>query len=207
MMVQTFHHRDLFPDSEPGFVASFNFTPLISHETIRHTLSSYQRPLVAKRSTTVMSDGLALSTDPLQALGPSLFLSILSFLPHTTLASVPSVCRAWHDHSLAHKSGIWCSACYRAGVEDKIIEERLKREESSARGDTPSAAVPVDWKRVCRSFIQEDKNWRHGRCEENILCGDSSAWRLKVDAEQGVCVVSDIAGKYAFRVRTVHFRQ
>jgi hypothetical protein len=54
-----------------------------------------------------MSDGPPFPTDPLEALGDSLFTYTLLPLPYQALATIPSVCKVWRDHSLAYKSGLW----------------------------------------------------------------------------------------------------
>src|SRR5689334_11607838 len=61
----------------------------------------------------------ALPTDPLDALGPSLFLSILSHLPYQSLLSAERVSPLWRRAIYLHEKGVWRSACHRTGVEPR----------------------------------------------------------------------------------------
>lgn len=43
----------------------------------------------------------------------------------------------------------------------------------------------VNWRGVCKGFVEHDRNWRYGRVRERwITPGMNTAWRIQVDPEQ-----------------------
>lgn len=146
------------------------------------------------------------SSDPFAALGPSLFLSILSYLPYPSLLQVPQVCRSWHALTRAHKTGIWRPACIRSGVEQADIDTASRRSpldgtptvSESVNADTRPSEV--DWKDALKGHVLLERNWRFGRCREKWVTGGGNAvWRFKIDEEQGTCLMTSRTGEYRFR--------
>jgi hypothetical protein len=151
------------------------------------------------------------SRDPLQTLGDSLFVTILSDLPITALAVIPAVCRAWRRHSQDHKSGIWRAACLRSAVDARNMATLLSSELSNMRGLGNSEeaarlcgqsisranADGLDWRAVCRRHVVEARNWRDGRCKEDWVYPNdvNEVWRFKMDEEQDVCISTCMSGE------------
>lgn len=47
----------------------------------------------------------------------------------------------------------------------------------------------VDWRGVCKGFVEHDRNWRFGRARERWITPEGcSTWRIKVDPEQGTLI-------------------
>lgn len=149
-----------------------------------------------------------LPTDPLEALGVSLFLNITSYLPFPSLLAVEQVSRQWRQTSKDRERSIWRAACHRTGVAKKhmSILEMTERamakpmwygepgeEEQLAPGE---ASGSVEWKGICRSHVQLDRNWRFGRCRERYLTPPgNSVWRIKVDSESQTLLATDRTGE------------
>lgn len=148
-------------------------------------------------------------TDPLFALGTSLFLHVLSHLPFSDLLTIEEVSRSWEDVVKYREKTIWRSACHRTGVEKEhmaqleMLERALAKpmqyggweegEEEPMPPDEPLGSV--GWRNICKSFVALDRNWRFGRCRERYITPPgNSVWRIKVDAENQVLMASDRTG-------------
>jgi len=146
------------------------------------------------------------SSDPLEALGPSLFLSIISYLPFPSILASDEVNRQWHQVIRSHSRTVWRAACHRTGVyEDRIngleslewatatttqSETSEDRQERGVEGDT------TNWKDLCRKYVEEDRNWRFGRPKERWITPEPrNVWRFKVDHEQGTVITTGTTGK------------
>jgi hypothetical protein len=148
-----------------------------------------------------------LPTDPLQALGVSLFLNITSYLPFPSLLAVERVSKQWRRLCKDRERTIWRTACHRTGVEKKhmatleMIERAMSQsawqgepgEEEAMPPDKPTGSV--GWKTVCKSHVALDRNWRFGRCRERYLTPPgNSVWRIKVDPEALTLFATDRTG-------------
>jgi hypothetical protein len=153
----------------------------------------------------------ALATDPLDALGPSLFLSILSHLPFQSLLSAELVSPLWRRAVRLHEKGVWRSACHRTGVEPKHMRtlESIERAAAlmpyggwSGDPDEPEPEPPseggvgvVNWREVCKAYVGMGRNWRWGRCREGwITPPGNTVWRIKVDPEEGTLISTSRTG-------------
>ncbi|KAL7424670.1 hypothetical protein Q5752_000354 [Cryptotrichosporon argae] len=113
--------------------------------------------------------------DPLAVLGPSLFLSTLSFLPLPSLSAAQRVCSQWKAVFDAHPKQIW------RRVTREVVDEELLRElDGKADG-------AVDWKAACKSHARLESNWENGRFKETwFSTHENDVWRFKLDRETGV---------------------
>ncbi|ORY29786.1 hypothetical protein BCR39DRAFT_162382 [Naematelia encephala] len=139
------------------------------------------------------------SSDPLIALGPSLFLQVLSSLPFPDLLSTERVSRPWRNVFQTHRMSIWRKACYRSGLETKYIKdmEVIERAAASAphwAGEPGEEEIispddipdPVNWKGVCKGYVELQRGWKWGRaCERWIAPQGGASWRIKLDPEEG----------------------
>lgn len=154
------------------------------------------------------ADDDSMPTDPLQALGPSLFLQITSYLPFSDLLAVERVSRQWRYLVKDRENSIWRAACHRTGVEKKHMAqlEMMERalatpmwfgepgEEEEMPPDEPAGTI--GWRDICKSHVSLDRNWRYGRCRERYLTPPgNSVWRIKVDPEDDVLLATDRTGK------------
>ena len=148
-----------------------------------------------------------LSADPLIALGPSLFLSILADLPFPSLLNAERVSRKWRTVFRAHENGIWRAACHRTGVESKHMAqlEAFERAAASSFGwhsdpeesEYEPQGNTVGWRKICKAFVELDRNWRLGRCSETWTGpSDTLLWRIKVDPESNTLIYSSRFGKW-----------
>jgi len=64
----------------------------------------------------------ALPTDPLEVLGPELFVEVLSFLSSRDLLVAERVSRSWNDCSQAYSCGLWRRICLAEGIEPADIK-------------------------------------------------------------------------------------
>lgn len=157
--------------------------------------------MVMRKSSTKR---IRLSSDPLEAFGPSLFLHVLSALEYPDLLTIPQISKSWHALCLSHRTGIWRPACARAGAETPAS---LSATGSSALPDLHSdrrsqgqGLAAVDWKDRCRRHVLLDRNWRFGRCRDQWITGGGNAvWRFKIDEEQGTCLMTSRLGQ-SFRL-------
>lgn len=158
-------------------------------------------------TSTNASSRAPLPLDPLAALGPSLFLQILSHLPFDSLLTAELVSRNWSGLIRNREKTIWRAACYRTGVEKEhmaqleMIERALAQpvwygEEGEEEPMPPDeSAGSVGWRDVCRSTVALDRNWRFGRCRERYLTPPgNSVWRIKVDPENQTLLATDRTG-------------
>jgi hypothetical protein len=137
--------------------------------------------------------------DPLDRLGPSLFLSVLRHLPFEDLLGAETVCKDWRRVLRNHARGIWLPVCHDAGVEESVIEALRSSEQASqstanhglpkasSSGEMRYEAVSpsVDWRDVCRNHIEHERNWRFGRARERWITPEhNTVWRIKVDLEE-----------------------
>jgi hypothetical protein len=159
-------------------------------------------------SKTLPENKESLPTDPLQALGVSLFLNITSYLPFPSLLAVDQVCKQWRGVSKDREKTIWRAACHRTGVEKKYMDTLEVMERATAQpvwygepGEEEEmppneAAGSVGWKDVCKNHVELDRNWRFGRCRERYLTPPgNSVWRIKVDPENQTLFATDRTGK------------
>jgi hypothetical protein len=168
-------------------------------------------------SNTLAKNKGSLPTDPLQALGVSLFLNITSYLPFPTLLAVEQVCRQWREVAKDRERTIWRAACYRAGVEKTQMDTLEMTERAMAQPvwygepgeekEMPSndAAGIAGWKDICKKHVELDRNWRFGRCRERYLTPPgNSVWRIKVDPENQTLLATDRTGE-SFVLLTASF--
>ena len=145
------------------------------------------------------------STDPARRLGTSLFLSILAHCDFPTILTVELVSRRWRSVVTGHEKSIWKRACHDVGVEYKHMTT-LEAFESAAsvwHGDPeePEPMPPdepggsVQWRGVCKSQVQLDRNWKWGRCRESWITPlQNAVWRFKLDPEQQTALASSRTG-------------
>lgn len=149
----------------------------------------------------------SLPTDPLQALGASLFLNIASYLPFQTLLAVERVSKQWRGLCKDREKTIWRAACHRTGVEKghmstlQMMEQAMSQPEWYGEPGEEEAMPPdehggsVGWKDVCKGHVALDRNWRFGRCRERYLTPPgNSVWRIKVDPEAQTLFATDRTG-------------
>jgi hypothetical protein len=160
-------------------------------------------------SQTTATRNESLPTDPLQALGASLFLNITSYLPFSSLLAVERVSKQWRDLSRERERTIWREACRSTGVDKELraafeMTERAPFQpvwsdepgENPIPSDEPSRAM--GWKDICKSHVALDRNWRFGRCRERYLTPPgNSVWRIKVDPESQTLLATDRTGELA----------
>lgn len=137
--------------------------------------------------------------DPLDRLGSSLFLSVVRHLPFEDLLGIEPVCKAWRRVLRGHARGIWLPACYDSGVEPSVIDSLRASERAASKAvisdDTPvsdlgesghgSTTATVDWRDICRTHVEHERNWRFGRTRERWITPEhNTVWRIKVDLEE-----------------------
>ena len=148
-----------------------------------------------------------LPTDPLQALGVSLFLNITSYLPFPSLLAVDQVCKQWRGVAKDRERTIWRAACHRTGVDKEYMNQLETKERSMGQpvwygeaGEEEAmppnqTAQSIGWKDICKEHVSLDRNWRFGRCRERYLTPPgNSVWRIKVDSESQTLVATDRTG-------------
>jgi hypothetical protein len=48
-----------------------------------------------------------------------------------------------------------------------------------------AASVTVNWRDVCKTHVEHEKNWRFGRAREKWITPEhNTVWRIKVDLEE-----------------------
>ena len=159
-------------------------------------------------SKTLPENQESLPTDPLQALGVSLFLNITSYLPFPSLLAVDQVCKQWRGVAKDRERTIWRAACHRTGVEKTQMDNLEMMEHATAQpvwygepGEEEEMppnepAGSVGWKDICKKHVELDRNWRFGRCRERYLTPPgNSVWRIKVDPENQTLVATDRTGR------------
>ena len=138
--------------------------------------------------------------DPLNALGPSVFLNIISHMSFDSILAAETVCQGWNQTIKSHSRSIWRHACYRTGV----YSDRIDKLETIEQPTTPKVEVDnsdlhleqsmelgVDFKETCRKHVEEQRNWRYGRPKERWLTpSPMEVWRMKVDEEQGTIITT-----------------
>ncbi|KAK8861662.1 hypothetical protein IAR55_002485 [Kwoniella newhampshirensis] len=156
---------------------------------------------------------MALPTDPLHALGPSLFLSILSHLPLQPLINASLVHPTWHALISSHPTTLFRPLAHRLGIERHHLHSLEAAEQttsfsiSSAGSADPDEApgweieepdldldvdleaeepgARVDWRGVVKAWIKLQRNWKWGRAKGSWLTpGRNTVWRMKVDEEE-----------------------
>lgn len=87
-----------------------------------------------------------LPTDPLDVLGPELFVEILSLLTSRELLTAEQVSRSWNDCSQAYSCGLWRKICLVEGVERSDIEacDALGRKGRWAVGEHDKSPIASD---------------------------------------------------------------
>lgn len=137
--------------------------------------------------------------DPLDRLGSSLFVSVVRHLPFEDLLGIEPVCKAWRRVLQGHARGIWLPACYDSGVESSVMDS-LRASERAARKSSISdktqvsdlggsghdaTTATVDWRAICRTHVEHERNWRFGRTRERWITPEhNTVWRIKVDLEE-----------------------
>ncbi len=137
-------------------------------------------------------------SDPLPALGPSLFLLVFSHLPFDTLLTAELVSRQWHSLVQSHEKGIWRSACHRTDVEDKSMKtmEATERALSVPQVWYGERGGGVDWREMCKSLVGLGRNWKFGRCRERwITMPGNAVWRFKLDPEDNTMLCTSRLGQ------------
>lgn len=140
--------------------------------------------------------------DPLNALGPSVFLNIISHMPFNSILAAETVCQGWNQTIKSHARSIWRHACYRTSVySDRIAKLETIENQTTPKieCDSPSLHLErsemklgVDWKETCRKHVEEQRNWRYGRPKERWLAPlPMEVWRIKVDEEQGTVITTN----------------
>ncbi|WVO14733.1 hypothetical protein L204_102371 [Cryptococcus depauperatus] len=139
------------------------------------------------------------TTDPLQALGPSVLLQVFHNLPLQDLCHCSLVSPAWKLLIDQYSTSIFRGLAERIGISEK----RLKGLKSIETGSLISACFDlchadprilsrdggfrIDWRGVCEDTIVTRKNWRSGRARNGWLTPDrNTIWRIKVDPEEQV---------------------
>nr|ODN85592.1 hypothetical protein L203_04842 [Cryptococcus depauperatus CBS 7841] len=139
------------------------------------------------------------TTDPLQALGPSVLLQVFHNLPLQDLCRCSLVSPAWKLLIDWYSTSIFRGLAERIGISEK----RLKGLKSIEAGSLISACFDlchadprilsrdsgfrIDWRGVCEDTIVTRKNWRSGRARNGWLTPDrNTIWRIKVDPEEQV---------------------
>ena len=161
-------------------------------------------------SNTLAKNKGSLPTDPLQALGVSLFLNITSYLPFPSLLAVEQVCKQWREVAKDRERTIWRAACHRTGVDKTQIDTLEMTERAMAQpvwygepGEEkempPNEAAGIaGWKDICKKHVELDRNWRFGRCRERYLTPPgNSVWRIKVDPENQTLLATDRTGEFS----------
>lgn len=160
-----------------------------------------------------MSAKASFRNDPLCALGPSLFLLILSHVPFPTLLTAELVSRSWRSVIHTHEKGVWRSVCHRTGVERKHMRMMASFERAFSVPSTltwygePGEEEPmppnegpagsIKWRDMCKYHVGLQRNWRFGRCREKwITPPGNTAWRIKVDSEQETMLLSSRIGTH-----------
>ena len=148
-------------------------------------------------------------SDPLAALGPANFLHVLSFIDIPSLLGAESVCHPWKDVIDEYAKSVWRDACWRTGVPSKdmarlayLDENPIPDDESYDEFPLPAAIGKTNaWKQACRSEVELQRNWKHGRCHEAWVTGapDNSVWRIKEDPEEGTMLMTSRTGESPFR--------
>jgi hypothetical protein len=169
-------------------------------------------------SNTLVENKDSLPTDPLQALGVSLFLNITSYLPFPSLLAVEQVCKQWREVARDRERTIWRAACHRTGVEKEQMDTLEMTERAMAQpvwygepGEEEEmppnqAAGSVGWKDTCKKHVELDRNWRFGRCRERYLTPPgNSVWRIKVDSENQTLLATDRTGESSIPSRECKF--
>ena len=144
--------------------------------------------------------------DPLVILGPSIFLSIISHLPFSSILAADRVNRQWNQIVQSHSRSIWRGACHRTGVyQDRISKiEKSENAASLSIWETPPSeptgtvehSTHDEWKTLCREHVEEDRNWRFGRPKERWMePGHHAVWRMKVDPEQDTLITTSRSGE------------
>ncbi|ORX34848.1 hypothetical protein BD324DRAFT_635358 [Kockovaella imperatae] len=145
------------------------------------------------------------TSDPLQRLGASLFLTIIANADFGAILNAERVCRSWRALIVKHTKSIWTRECRSVGVEAKhmaFLEAFESRPVLSWSGDPdemehqdPNEESRVDWRGICKSRVELDRNWRWGRCRDGwIAPADNAVWRFQIDPEQQTTIVSSRMG-------------
>lgn len=76
-----------------------------------------------------------LPSDPLSALGPSIFLQVLSDAPFYTIQTAELVSHQWRSLIQFHEKSLWSSACHRIGVQEYWMITMEAQEPGGSCGD------------------------------------------------------------------------
>lgn len=129
-------------------------------------------------------------TDPLEALGDSVFLTVLASLPYYTLATtIPRVRKSWAGHYRSHQATIWRQACDELGIDTRSIIDEHAAKEDPDKGE-------IDWLETAKGpgGILLDQNWWIGRCKERLIGRVESGhpvWKFRMNEEEGTCLTTN----------------
>ncbi|WWC88082.1 uncharacterized protein L201_002986 [Kwoniella dendrophila CBS 6074] len=144
--------------------------------------------------------------DPLDVLGPSLFLQTLSNLSLDSLTTCLSVCESWNYIISESITTLYKPIAYEIGVEPdqlKMLEmiEKATASQSlwSSDPDEPfDEPIPedepsgsVNWKGIVKSYLTLQNNWKSAKAKSHwIYPGRNTIWRLKIDKEEGTIITT-----------------
>ncbi|WVW80243.1 hypothetical protein I302_102221 [Kwoniella bestiolae CBS 10118] len=150
-----------------------------------------------------MTSSPPLPNDPLQALGPSLFLQILSHLPLDPLTSCLRVSKSWHSLIISSPTTLYKPLARTVGIEPPILDDLDIKDKATAQSSTwsdptTSSVDPrgegddeVNWKGVVKDYLELQSNWKNGRARSKwVHPGRNTVWRIKVDHEEGTIITT-----------------
>jgi hypothetical protein len=156
--------------------------------------------------------------DPLSAIGPSLFLVVLSYLPFPSILAVEQVSAAWKGCCHTYSRLIWHRLFELRGF--KLQKSRsLNAVQGGAGAMTGSTGgnhpcpssgqgiqypidhdfePPMDWKRIFKAHVELERNWKQGRCRaKGVTVPGDAVWKFQVDEEEGILISSSRMGECA----------
>ncbi|WWD05623.1 hypothetical protein V865_003704 [Kwoniella europaea PYCC6329] len=141
-------------------------------------------------------------SDPIQALGPSLFLQVLSHLPLGSLTSCLKVNKSWNDLVTSSPTTLYRPLAAQVGIEPPLLDELYTKDKATAQSSTwsnPNYTSSdsggheggVNWKNVIKDYVDLQSNWKKGRARSKWICpGRNTVWRIKVDHEEGTIITT-----------------
>ncbi|WRT65783.1 uncharacterized protein IL334_002732 [Kwoniella shivajii] len=144
------------------------------------------------------------SSDPLIALGPSLFLQILSNLPLSSLQTCNSVRKSWQYLIASSRGTLYRPIAHQIGIEIPHVKNLEALEKATAQSslwmdpeeppeteEPSSSGASVDWKGVIKSHVDLQNNWKFAKAKNQwIYPGRNTVWRIKVDKEEKTIITS-----------------
>ncbi|OCF75085.1 hypothetical protein I204_03934 [Kwoniella mangroviensis CBS 8886] len=143
-----------------------------------------------------------LSSDPSQALGPSLFLQVLSHLPLGSLTSCLRVSKSWAVLISSSPTTLYKPLAAQVGIEPPILDGLYTKDKATAqsstwsnpdstRSDSAGHERGVNWKIVIKDYVDLQGNWKKGRARSKWICpGRNTVWRIKIDHEEGTIITT-----------------